>query len=219
MATAIRTAQVCRNFINGQWVDSRSGRTRERRNPANVDEVVAIVPLSTREETREAVAAAKAAFPAWRDTPAPVRGRIIAKAAALMTEQKDDVARILTLEEGKTFKESLVEVQRAINILEFMAGEGRRPGDCRRQYGGAETCGNHVADRCKGGRNFQRGRIARGRVESRPRPWQGDRGRTGAAPRCARLIVHRIKRNRRPHLFHGRAKDEKMPVRNGWEES
>jgi len=128
MATAIRTAQVCRNFINGQWVDSRSGRTRERRNPANVDEVVAIVPLSTREETREAVAAAKAAFPAWRDTPAPVRGRIIAKAAALMTEQKDDVARILTLEEGKTFKESLVEVQRAINILEFMAGEGRRLG-------------------------------------------------------------------------------------------
>src|SRR5258708_19570966 len=121
MATAIRTAQVCPNFINGQWVDSTSGRTREGGSPANVDEVVAIVPLSTREETREAVAAAKAAFPAWRDTPAPVRGRIIAKAAALMSEQKDDVARILTLEEGKTFKESLVEVHRAINILEFMA--------------------------------------------------------------------------------------------------
>ena len=128
MATAARTTQTCRNFINGQWVDSKSARTRERRNPANQDEVVAIVPLSTREEMREAIAAAKAAFPMWRDTPAPTRGRIIAKAAALMTEQKDEVARLLTLEEGKTFKESLGEVQRSINILEFMAGEGRRLG-------------------------------------------------------------------------------------------
>ena len=71
--------------------NSRSGRTMERRNPANLDEVVAIVPLSTREEVREAVAAAKAAFPAWRDTPAPARGRIIAKAAAIMTEQKEEL--------------------------------------------------------------------------------------------------------------------------------
>lgn len=98
----------------------------QRFNPANLDEVVAVVPLSTREEAREAIAAAKAAYPAWRDTPGPARGRIIAKAAALMTEQKEEVARILTLEEGKTFKESLVEVQRSINILEFMSGEGRR---------------------------------------------------------------------------------------------
>ncbi|MGD0906984.1 MAG: aldehyde dehydrogenase family protein [Candidatus Acidiferrales bacterium] len=126
MATAAPTTQTCRNFVNGQWVDSRSTKTMERRNPANLSEVVAIVPLSTREEMREAIAAAKAAFPMWRDTPAPVRGRIVAKAAALMTEQKDEVARILTHEEGKTFKESLVEVQRAINIMEYMAGEGRR---------------------------------------------------------------------------------------------
>src|SRR6202035_2226387 len=66
MATAIRTAQICRNFINGQWVESRSGRTIERRNPANLDEVVAVVPLSTREEVREAIAAAKTTFPSWR---------------------------------------------------------------------------------------------------------------------------------------------------------
>src|SRR5580692_9173523 len=126
MATAARTTQICRNFINGQWVESRSGKTMERRNPANLDEVVAVVPLSTREEVREAIAAAKAAFPAWRDTPAPVRGKIIGKAAALLTEQKEEVARILTHEEGKIYKESLVEVQRAINIVEFMSGEGRR---------------------------------------------------------------------------------------------
>ena len=126
MATAIRSAQTCRNFINGQWVDSSSGRTMERRNPANLDEVVAIAPMSTREEVRSAIAAAKAAFPTWRDTPAPARGKIILKAAALLSEQKEEIARILTHEEGKIYKESLVEVQRAINIVEFMAGEGRR---------------------------------------------------------------------------------------------
>jgi acyl-CoA reductase-like NAD-dependent aldehyde dehydrogenase len=128
MATAIRTAQMCRNFINGQWVDSRSGLTMERRNPANLDEIVAIVPLSTRDEVREAVRAAKAAYPMWRGTPAPVRGRILARATAIMMERNEELARILTHEEGKTYKESLVEVQRAINILEFMAGEGRRIG-------------------------------------------------------------------------------------------
>ncbi len=128
MATAIRSAQSCRNFINGKWVDSSSGRTMERRNPANLDEVVAIAPMSNREDVREAVRAAKAAFPAWRDTPAPARGEIILKAAAILSEQKEEVARILTHEEGKIYKESLVEVQRAINIVEFMAGEGRRLG-------------------------------------------------------------------------------------------
>ena len=62
MATVTTTAHICRNFINGKWVESRGG-TVERRNPANTDEVVAVVPLSTREEAREAIAAAKAAFP------------------------------------------------------------------------------------------------------------------------------------------------------------
>jgi aldehyde dehydrogenase (NAD+) len=128
MATAVSTTPTCRNFINGEWVESRSTKTVERRNPANLDEVVGIIPLSTREEAREAIAAAKAAFPAWRDTPAPVRGRVIAKAALLMEQHKEELARILTREEGKTFKDSLGEVQKSINILEFMSGEARRIG-------------------------------------------------------------------------------------------
>ena len=128
MATATTTAQVCRNFINGRWVESRSGRTVERRNPANLDEIIGLAPLSTREETREAIAAARNAFAAWRDTPAPVRGRVIAKAALVMEQQKEELARILTREEGKTVKDSLGEVQKSINILEFMAGEARRMG-------------------------------------------------------------------------------------------
>jgi aldehyde dehydrogenase (NAD+) len=121
-------AATCRNFVGGKWVESRATRTVERRNPANLDEVVAVCPLSTREETREAIAAARAAFPAWRDTPAPVRGRVIAKAAILMEQQKDELARALTREEGKTLKDSMGEVLKSINILEFMAGESRRIG-------------------------------------------------------------------------------------------
>jgi acyl-CoA reductase-like NAD-dependent aldehyde dehydrogenase len=128
MATATSTTQVCRNFIGGRWVASRSSRTTERRNPANLDEVVGLIPLSTREETREGVAAAQAAFRAWRDTPAPVRGRVIAKAALLMEQQKEEMARLLTREEGKSLKDSLGEIQKSVNILDFMAGEARRIG-------------------------------------------------------------------------------------------
>jgi len=128
MTSATVTAPLCRNFINGRWVESRSGQTIERRNPANSQEVTSVAPLSSREEVREAIAAAKAAFPAWRDTPAPVRGKMLARAAALMEKQKETLARTLCREEGKTLKESLVEVQRSINILEFTAGEGRRMG-------------------------------------------------------------------------------------------
>ncbi|HTW23316.1 MAG TPA: aldehyde dehydrogenase family protein, partial [Candidatus Baltobacteraceae bacterium] len=128
MTSATVAAPLCRNYINGRWVESRSTQTLERRNPADLSELLSVSPLSTRAEVAEAVAAAKAAFPAWRDTPAPVRGKILARAAAIMEQRKDELARTLTREEGKTFKESLVEIQRSINILEFIAAEGRRIG-------------------------------------------------------------------------------------------
>src|SRR5260370_30053289 len=104
MATAVSTSQTCRNFINGRWIESSATRASERRNPANLDEIIVFAPLSTREEPRQAVAAALAAFPSWRDTPAPVRGRVIANAALLMEQQKDEVARLMTREEGQTLK-------------------------------------------------------------------------------------------------------------------
>jgi alpha-ketoglutaric semialdehyde dehydrogenase len=126
MATATLIGQLCRNYINGQWVESKSPKIVERRNPANTDEVVARIPLSTREEMKAAIVAAKAAFPAWRETPAPNRGKILFQATRIMQDQKEDLARLLTREEGKALKDSLGEVQRAINIVEFMAGEARR---------------------------------------------------------------------------------------------
>ncbi|MGH9555365.1 MAG: aldehyde dehydrogenase family protein [Terriglobales bacterium] len=116
------------NFVSGRWTEPSSGRSVERRNPANHDDLVGIVALSTREETRAAIAAAEAAFPSWRATPPPVRGRIIARAAQIMTERQDELARILTREEGKTLSESSGEILRSINVLDFMAGEAKRLG-------------------------------------------------------------------------------------------
>ncbi len=114
------------NFVNGKWVESRGARQAERRNPANSDDLIGVITLSTREETRGAIEAAQAAFPAWRSTPAPLRGKIIARACQIMTERKDPLARMLTREEGKSLTDAGGEVLRSINVLDYMAGEARR---------------------------------------------------------------------------------------------
>jgi aldehyde dehydrogenase (NAD+) len=113
------------NLINGEWQPARSGRTQKNVNPAN-GETLGEVVVSGREDVEAAVSAAKAALPAWRRTPAPRRGEILARAAVEMIRRKDELARALTLEEGKTLGESGGEVQKAINVLEFQSGEGRR---------------------------------------------------------------------------------------------
>ncbi len=118
--------QTYRNFIGGQWVESVSPKHVENINPANTDEILGHVPLSTREEARHAVEAAAEAFRSWRATPAPTRGRIVARAARLMEDDKENLSALLTREEGKTLAESRGEVQRAINVAEFCAGESRR---------------------------------------------------------------------------------------------
>jgi len=126
MATTTAAIQLCKNFIGGEWVESKSTQILERRNPANREDVVARIALSTRQEMKEAIVAAKAAYPAWRETPAPARGKILFTAARIMQDEKESLARLLTREEGKALKDALGEVQRAINILEFSAGEARR---------------------------------------------------------------------------------------------
>ena len=118
--------QTYRNFIGGQWVESTSAKTVENINPADTDDVLGIVRLSTRDEARAAVEAASNAFRAWRATPPPTRGRIVARAARLMDEDRENLARLLTREEGKTLAESRGELQRSINVAEFCAGESRR---------------------------------------------------------------------------------------------
>lgn len=117
---------VYRNFINGQWIESTSTKTVANVNPANTDDVLGTMLQATRDEARAAVEAASEAFRPWRSTPAPTRGRIVARAARLMEESKESIAHLLTREEGKTISESLGELQRSINVAEFCAGESRR---------------------------------------------------------------------------------------------
>src|SRR5438132_2365116 len=120
------TAETYRNFIGGEWTESTSSKIAKNINPANTDDVIGTVRQATREEARAAVEAAAAAFHAWRATPAPARGKIVAKAARLLEEAKEELAQTLTREEGKTISESRGELQRSINVAEFCAGESRR---------------------------------------------------------------------------------------------
>jgi alpha-ketoglutaric semialdehyde dehydrogenase len=116
---------VLKNFVGGEWRESRGRRVPDF-NPADASEIVAEAPASTAAEAAEAVAAAERAFEGWRHTPAPVRGQILYRVQRRMEEQRDVLAEALTREEGKTLAESLGEVQRAINVVEFFAGEARR---------------------------------------------------------------------------------------------
>ncbi len=120
------TIPTVKNYINGKWVESASGKTIANTNPANTDEILCYAPLSTRDEVKAAIAAAKEAFPKWKNTPAPVRGKLMFKAMTLVQEHIDELAVILTKEEGKILREAKGEIMRAINIMEFTAGEGRR---------------------------------------------------------------------------------------------
>ncbi len=115
-----------RNFIGGKWIESSSSKIVNNINPANTEDVIGAVRQATRDEAGAAVAAAAEAFQGWRATPAPARGKIVATAARLMEEAKEELAHILTHEEGKTISESRGELQRSINVAEFCAGESRR---------------------------------------------------------------------------------------------
>src|SRR4029450_4478729 len=114
------------NFIGGKWVRSNSSKSVSNLNPANTDDVIGEIPPARREEASSAVGAAATAFPSWRLTPAPARGRIVAQAARLLEKNKEELAQILTRQEGKTIAESRGELQRSINVAEFCAGEARR---------------------------------------------------------------------------------------------
>ena len=115
-----------KNYINGKWVDSKSGETFPSINPANKDEMVGLVSKSGREEVDEAVKAAREAYESWRLTPAPRRGEILFRAAELLLRNKEELGRLETREMGKILPEGLGDVQEAIDMGYYMAGEGRR---------------------------------------------------------------------------------------------
>src|SRR6266851_2942572 len=115
-----------KNFINGEWVGARRGSTFENRNPGNTGELVGIFPSSTHEDVNDAVDAAKAAFKQWRLFPAPRRAEILYRAAETLVKRKEDLSRDMTREMGKPLSETRGDVQEAIDMTYYMAGEGRR---------------------------------------------------------------------------------------------
>ena len=118
--------RVYRNFIGGEWVGPSGGASEVNRNPANTDEVIGEFPLSGENDVEAAVAAAREAYKTWRLVPAPKRGEILFRVAELLVKRKEEYARDMTREMGKVLAETRGDVQEAIDMTYYMAGEGRR---------------------------------------------------------------------------------------------
>ena len=107
-------------FINGEWVDAQSGQTYEIKNPAT-GEVIDSVPFGEAVDAEAAVAAAVAAFPAWADTPADDKAKLLRKGIALLQEHAKEIVGMLTAEQGKPLFEANGEFHHFIHGMEFYA--------------------------------------------------------------------------------------------------
>jgi aldehyde dehydrogenase (NAD+) len=114
------------SYINGKWFHPNSNRRVRNINPADPNDVIAEFPAATAEDTQRALDAAQAAFPMWKNTPGPERGRVLWRAVNIARARLDEIARTMTREEGKILKEAKGEVLKGISLLEFNAGEGFR---------------------------------------------------------------------------------------------
>jgi len=125
MATAA-APRVYKNFINGEWVEASSGKAYENHNPANSNELVGMFVSSSSEDVDAAVDAANEAYKSWRLVPAPKRAEILYRAAELLLLRKEEFSKDMTREMGKVLAEARGDVQEAIDMTYYMAGEGRR---------------------------------------------------------------------------------------------
>jgi len=123
-AVAVET-KTFQNFIGGEWVDAVSGETFESTSPAT-GEPIGIFPKSGADDVDRAVEAATSAYEDWRLVPAPARGEILYRFGALVREYKDELALLMSREMGKVLPEAGGDVQEAIDMSFYMAGEGRR---------------------------------------------------------------------------------------------
>src|SRR5437868_12563968 len=114
-----------RNYIDGRWVESVSGKAFDDLDPAT-GEVIATATESTTADVDKAIEAAHRAADMWRLFPAPKRGEILYRAGEIMLRRKDELAREMTREMGKVLPEARGDVQEGIDMTYYMAGEGRR---------------------------------------------------------------------------------------------
>lgn len=126
----------CKNFIDGRWCDSESGRSYPVFDPADLRRTCHRYPLSTAAEVERAIQGAAQSFTQWRRAPLVERVRILRRAVSLMRTRREDIAAVITRENGKLIAESLTEIDAAALELEFQIGEGERQfgraGDCYR---------------------------------------------------------------------------------------
>jgi len=119
------TYQNTRLYINGEWCDAEGGATIDVLNPASGEKIGTVARASIRDLDR-ALAAAQAGFATWRRMTALERASLMRKAAALVRERADSIARLMTQEQGKPLVEARIEVNSAADIIEWFADEGRR---------------------------------------------------------------------------------------------
>lgn len=120
-----QTSMRARNLVAGRWVDCDSGQTMPSMCPAT-GAVLGVVPDGSAADVNAAVRAAAEAWPGWRATPAPRRAEMLFRAAELLVQRKEALARLMTQEMGKILAETRGDVQEAIDMTYFIAGEGRR---------------------------------------------------------------------------------------------
>jgi aldehyde dehydrogenase (NAD+) len=125
MTTAV-APKLYKNYIHGEWLEARGGKAFENRNPANTDDLIGLFAESSEEDINLAVDSAAESYKNWRLTPAPRRAEILFRAAELLVRRKDEYARDMTREMGKILTETRGDVQEAIDMTYYMAGEGRR---------------------------------------------------------------------------------------------
>lgn len=121
------TETPARNYVGGEWRDSASGETYEKRNPFRPSEVTGVYQASDAVDARAAVETARDAFPGWAGLPAGQRAAVFHRAADAIEARAERIAVDMTAEMGKPLRESRVEAMRAAAVLRFSAGEAWRP--------------------------------------------------------------------------------------------
>ena len=124
MTATVAETKTLSNFIGGGWVAPAKGNYHDDRNPARPSDLIANVPLSTREDVDQAVAAAKEAFPDWKRMSAVNRGKMLIRASRLLDERKEDLIKLVTREQGKPLAEARGEVARAVEFWSWMGHQG-----------------------------------------------------------------------------------------------
>ncbi|GMR23085.1 MAG: aldehyde dehydrogenase family protein [Acidobacteriota bacterium] len=116
------------SYIDGKWFQPESDRLITNVNPADTNDVIAEFPGASAADAERAIEAARRAFPEWKKSPGPERGRVLWRAAEIARGRADEIARLMTREEGKIFREARGEVAKGISLIEYYAGAGFRMG-------------------------------------------------------------------------------------------